>query len=118
MNTTKTKELAAPSTNDNKNTTWRCCVCGAELPVYWTHSPSRGYVPTTIGMNNPWPLTTEPYGDDGETYCCNTCNAQYVIPARMCMNDPAALTNLADNMADNECDPAAVANVRSMAARE
>ena len=115
MDSTKTKELGALSENDNLRTTWRCCVCGAELPVYWTHRPSRGYVPSTIGMNNPWPLTSEPYGEDGETYCCGLCNGQYVIPARMCMNNTAALTELAARMADNECDPATIENVRNLA---
>lgn len=39
----------------------RCCICGREMAGYG---------------NNPWPVKSE--GD-----CCNKCNMDYVIPARI-----------------------------------
>ena len=41
----------------------KCCICGREFEGWG---------------NNPWPLET-----DGE--CCDECNMEYVIPARLIM---------------------------------
>ena len=44
----------------------KCCLCGKEIS-------------STYG-NNPWPLC---YRDDNASRCCNTCNEDLVIKARI-----------------------------------
>lgn len=46
-----------------------CCLCGTECEDKWG--------------NNPWPLS-DPEGGDNER-CCNVCNQDIVIPARIKM---------------------------------
>lgn len=41
-----------------------CCLCGKEVTGAWG--------------NNPWPLS-----NDSDERCCDACNANKVIPARL-----------------------------------
>lgn len=41
----------------------KCCICGCEF---------------TGWGNNPWPVVK-----DEDAYCCNDCDAMYVLPARI-----------------------------------
>ena len=47
----------------SKLDTWKCCLCGA-ICTGWG--------------NDPWPLDTR-----NDTRCCDSCNSDKVIPARM-----------------------------------
>lgn len=49
----------------------KCCICGRELEVV-TMANGHHYV----RGNDPYPVK-----ENG--MCCDTCNAQYVIPARI-----------------------------------
>jgi len=54
---------------DNYKVTGICCVCGNTY-THWG--------------NNPWPLKNKKGEDFGENdRCCNECNANIVIPARI-----------------------------------
>lgn len=44
---------------------YKCCVCGAKILDYG---------------NNPYPVV-----DDEDARCCDQCNMEYVIPARIAM---------------------------------
>lgn len=48
---------------ENKNV---CCICGKEFEGYG---------------NNPWPIGWDVYSE--EDRCCNECNTNIVIPARI-----------------------------------
>ncbi len=47
----------------------KCCICGCEI----THPLIKNYL-----GNNPCPVTTDP-----NKRCCDKCNAEVVIPARI-----------------------------------
>ncbi len=46
----------------------KCCICKKECENQWG--------------NNPWPISTKK--DDR---CCNQCNVDYVIPARIILSN-------------------------------
>ena len=46
----------------------KCCICGEEI---------KGY------GNNPWPVGYDVYSE--EDRCCDKCNFEYVIPARIAL---------------------------------
>jgi DNA-directed RNA polymerase subunit RPC12/RpoP len=49
--------------------TYKCCICGKEF---------------TGWGNNPWPVKNSEGKDFGPNdRCCNECNSEFVIPARI-----------------------------------
>lgn len=46
-----------------KTTKTKCCLCGCDIEGYG---------------NNPWPLN-----NDEDARCCDKCNADKILPARM-----------------------------------
>lgn len=50
------------------NKKYVCCICGKEFEGYG---------------NNPWPIGNDVYSE--EDRCCDKCNLDYVIPARIAL---------------------------------
>jgi hypothetical protein len=46
-----------------------CCICGAKLPLAFSHDPK--------------PVRPESWYGERENRCCGDCNADIVLPARM-----------------------------------
>ena len=46
-----------------------CCICGAKLPLAFSHDPK--------------PVRPESWYGESENRCCSDCNADIVLPARM-----------------------------------
>lgn len=46
-----------------------CCICGAKLPLAFSHDPK--------------PVRPESWYGEKENRCCGDCNADIVLPARM-----------------------------------
>ena len=60
--------------------TYKCCICGKELPMNSDGTPSL------IGTNNPDGAVDEHkrlIKWNPEDRCCDECNHKYVLPGRM-----------------------------------